>query len=466
MRPNNITYIFAAVVMVVSLTPTAKACSCMDSGPPCQAYWPASAVFTGQVIEVTTFISDQENFRGYAQKLIRFAVSQTFRGVSGMTVEAITGNGGGDCGYPFKVGQSYLVYAYSDQKSGKLHASTCSRTRLLSEASEDLEYLQNLTRGQGGGTILGAVGNSRRVKSGSPYQPPRPLPNVPVTAEGSRGSFDVLTDDKGEYRLAGLVPGAYKVRITPPEGLWVMDGERKIEIQDRGCAFARFTLLPRTSLSGKVLDENGEPASKIMIDLVPSDQIGERYQKDNLFVEADDNGRFEFNAIPPGEYFLGIKLSRLARSTFPYPRAFYPSTQDLSKADAIAIREGVTLEGYDLQLPEKLKSRMIEGVVLWPDGRGVSDARMCVEEVEHAEGSSCHGDGLKVEEDGRFSFSGWEGLRYLVRAHVSVGGSGSGQRHAEPVEVPAKGNIGQVKLVITEPNGSCAKCRSWRRKNY
>lgn len=463
MRGNSIYYIFAAVIMVVSLTPTARACSCMESGPPCQAYWPASAVFTGQVIEIITFTSDQENFRGYPQKLVRFAVSQTFRGVSGMTVETITGNGGGDCGYPFKVGQTYLVYAYSDQKSNKLHASICSRTRLLSEASEDLEYLQNLTRGQEGGTILGTVGTYRSVKSGGPYQQPRPLPNVRVTAEGSRGSFDVLTDDKGEYRLAGLFPGNYKVRITPPEGLWVMDGERKMEIRDRGCAFARFTLVPRTSLSGKVLDENGEPASKIMVDLVPSDQIGERHQKDNRFVEADDNGRFEFNAIPPGEYFLGIRLSRLGRPTFPYPRAFYPSTQDLSQAKAITIREGMTLEGYDLQLPEKLTKRIIEGVVLWPDGRGVSDARMCVEEVEHSEGSSCGGDGLKVEEGGRFSFAGLEGLRYLLRAHVSVGGSG--QRHAEPVEVPAKGNIGEVKLVITEPNGSCAKCRIWRRKN-
>lgn len=464
MSRNSICYIFAALVMLVSLTPTAKACSCMESGPPCQAYWPASAVFTGQVIQVTTFTSDQENLPGYQQKLVRFAVSQTFRGVSGMTVETITGNGGGDCGYPFEVGQSYLVYAYSDQKNNKLHASICSRTRLLSEAGEDLEYLQNLTRGQGGGTIFGSVGSFRNVKSG--YQPPRPLPNVRITVEGSRGSSDVLTDDKGEYRLAGLFPGAYKVRITPPEGLWVADGERKVEIQDRGCAFVRFGLLPRTSLSGKVLDENGEPASKIRIDLVPSNQIGERQQKDTLSIVADDNGRFEFNAIPPGEYFLGIRLSRLALLTFPYPRTFYPSTQDLSKADAIAIREGTSLEGYDLQLTEKLRSRMIEGVVLWPDGRGVSDARICAEEVEHVEGSSCNNDGLKVEEDGRFSFSGLEGLRYLVRAHVSgVGGSLSGQRHAEPVEVPAKGNIGGVKLVITEPNGSCTKCWSWRRKN-
>lgn len=377
-----------------------------------------------------------------------------------MTVEAITGNSGAECGFPFEVGRSYLVYAFSNPKSNKLHASICSRTRLLSDASEDLEYLQNLTRGEERGTILGSVSSVRSVKSEAAYQRPQPLQNARVTVEGIKNSFDVLTDNKGEYRLAGLFPGTYKVRITPPEGLWVAHGERKVEIQDRGCAFVSFSLLPKTSLSGKVLDENGEPASKIMIYLVPADQIGERYQKDYQFFETDDNGRFEFNAIPPGEYFLGIRLNRPV-SIFHYPPTFYPNTQDLSKAEAIAIREGISLEGYDLQLPEKLRSRMIEGVVIWPDGRGVSDARMCVEEVEFAEGSSCTGEGLKVEEDGHFSFAGLEGLRYLLRAHVS---SGSGQRHAEPVEVPAKGNIGGIKLVLTEPNGSCAKCENWRRK--
>ena len=271
----------------------------MDSGPPCQAYWPASAVFTGQVIEVTTFTSDQENFRGHPQKLIRFAVSQTFRGVSGITVEAITGNSGAECGFPFEVGRSYLVYAFSNPKSNKLHASICSRTRLLSDASEDLEYLQNLTRGEERGTILGSVSSVRNVKSEAAYQRPQPLQNVRVTVEGIKNSFDVLTDNKGEYRLAGLFPGTYKVRITPPEGLWVADGERKVEIQDRGCALVSFSLLPNTSLSGKVLDENGEPASKIMIYLVPADQIGERYQKDYQFVETDDNGRFEFKRNSP-----------------------------------------------------------------------------------------------------------------------------------------------------------------------
>jgi hypothetical protein len=55
-------------------------------------------------------------------------------------------------------------------------------------------------------------------------------------------------------------------------------------------------------------------------------------------------------------------------------------------------------------------------------------------------------------------------MKYLVRAHVNVGGVGSGQRHAKPVEVPANGDVNGIKLVISEPNGNCEKCLRWKRK--
>jgi hypothetical protein len=422
-----------------------------------------SAVFTGQVIEITSTPSDDERLPGYRQKLVRFAVGESFRGVSGTLVDAITGNGGGDCGYPFKVGNSYLVYAYRNPKDNKLHANICSRTRPLSEAGEDLEYIRNLAKAEAGATVSGVVNRYRRVKADDSYQPPGPLSGIRVIVEGNGKSVEAVTDNTGQYRITNLPPGKYKVRLTVPEGLWISEAERGLEVQDKGCAFVGFTLEANTSLTGTVIDENGAPAAKIMVDLVPPDQIGQRYQRNNLFVQADEKGRFVFRSIPPGNYLLGIRLSRLAEPTFVYPRTFHPGTSDPAQAAVIAISEGQTLEGYDLQLPAKLDRRTIEGFIVWPDGNPVPNASLCLEEVEHAEGSSCHGGDAKVTADGHFSLTVLEGLRYLLRAHVNVGGPGSGQRHAEPIEVPAKGNLSDIKLVISEPNGSCAKCRVWTR---
>ena len=394
---------------------------------------------------------------------MRFAIIQAYRGIADSAAETITGSGGGDCGYPFKVGESYLVYAYRNSKDKQLYAGICSRTRPLSQASEDLQYLQSLATSSAEGTIYGVVSKIRRLNGDVSYETDGPIPGIRLIVEGDSGRVESLTNDQGEFRVTGLPPGTYIVRPKVPEGLWLGESEKTVELKDKGCALVNFNLEADTSLSGKVIEENGGPAAKIMVDLVLRNQLNERYQRDHLYVYSDEEGRFEFRSIPPGEYLLGVRLSRLAKPTFSYPRTFHPGTEKLAKTQPITISEGQRLKGYNIQLPQKLTTRTFGGVVVWPDGRPVPNAILCFEEVEYAEGSLCYSGDAKVDEDGRFSFTGFEGLRYLVRAHVNAG-SEARQRHAEPVEVPANGNISDLKLVITEPNGSCEKCRNWARK--
>ena len=50
-----------------------------------------------------------------------------------------TGLGGGDCGYDFRRGSDYIVYA-SKKPGGGLSASICTPTRLVENAAEDLKY--------------------------------------------------------------------------------------------------------------------------------------------------------------------------------------------------------------------------------------------------------------------------------------------------------------------------------------
>ncbi len=453
------------VLLLLFSARTINACSCLDPGPPCQAFGAASAVFTGRVTEITSISGNSKPGRSYQQKLVHFAVSQAHLGISGTSAETVTGSGGGDCGYPFKVGESYLVYANLNPQDNKLYAGICSRTRPLSEAHEDLDYLKSRATSETGATIYGVVNKFRRSNSEGPYEQLGPMVGTRVTVEGSTGRVESITDAKGEFRVTRLAAGSYNVRLTVAEGLWSSDRERKVEVKDKGCALVNFHVESNTSLSGKVLDENGGPASKIMVDLVPSNQINDRYQRDHLSAYSNEEGRFEFRSLPPGRYFLGVRLNRMVEPAFPYPRTFYPGTQQLAQTRPITIDEGKSLEGYTIQLPQKLSARKIAGVVVWPDGRPVAKPIICFEEVEYAEGSLCYSGDLKVGEiDGGFSFTGLEGLRYLLRAHVNVAGAPSGQRHAEPVEVPAKGDITDLKLVITEPGGSCAQCREWTRK--
>jgi hypothetical protein len=435
----------SVITMLLSLAAPAKACSCIAPGPPCQAYGRSSAVFSGQVLEIVPFDGG-----GYPQKLVRFAVSEAFRGISGSSVEIVTGNGGGDCGYPFKVGESYLVYSHSSPQDNRHYAGICSRTAPLSEASQDIEYLRGLSVAEPGGQIFGSVKKFRQVNADRSHEPLAPMEGVRVIIEGGGKQVAAVTDEKGSYRAAGLRPGNYLVRVQAPAGLYPGADQHKVEITDKGCAVVDFIFKPNTSLSGQVFDEGSAPAPKITVDLIPSDEINQRYQGHRLYVQTDDEGRFTFRTIPHGTYYLGIRLYRVTAPTFPYPRTFYPGTRDIEQAQTITITEGQTVEGFNIKLPAKLRLRKIEGSVTWPDGKPVPDASLCVEEVEYAESSLCYGNDAKVGEDGRFSFTLYDGMRYLLRSHVNLRGGGNEQRRATPFKIPAYGDVSDIKIVISE----------------
>jgi hypothetical protein len=46
-----------------------------------------------------------------------------------------------DCGYDFQKGETYLIYADSDEETARIETTSCTRTKRLTDASDDLAYL-------------------------------------------------------------------------------------------------------------------------------------------------------------------------------------------------------------------------------------------------------------------------------------------------------------------------------------
>jgi len=442
-----------------------KACSCMMSGPPCQSFWNTDAVFSGQVTEIkdtpvklASKNDDKSDFM-FRKRTVRLAVSESFRGIEERWVELETGMGGGDCGFTFETGQSYLVYAYRNQETGKLGTGICTRTQLLSKATDDLEYFRGLKDAKAGGTVYGKVTKYLVRKYDDDYQPNPPLANIRLTFLGNEKTYEALTDEKGEYRLSGLAAGEYKWSVKVPEGMWGFEREETIKIPDKGCVVTYTALATKTFLGGKIRTDQGAPANELAVNLIPVEQINERYQKDAYRAYTDEQGSYLFKEIPAGTYYLGVRLDRLRAADYPYPRTFYPGTTDLQNAVPVTIAEGQTIENFDFALPKKLTTRKISGIVLMPDGKPVAKARVCVEEVEYAEGSGC-GSGVETNNKGQFTLTATNNLRLLIRVHISLE---AGQRHAEPVVITANGDVSDVKFVITQEGGRCRKCIEWKR---
>jgi hypothetical protein len=112
----------------------------------------AKAVFVGKVISVAdpTFPDDRLSTRVFNLErplTVRFAVERVYLGAKTREIEVETKTGGLEWGYDFQVGEKYVVYAQDGgARVPGLIVKGCSRTRLVTEAMEDLRTLKDLLK--------------------------------------------------------------------------------------------------------------------------------------------------------------------------------------------------------------------------------------------------------------------------------------------------------------------------------
>jgi hypothetical protein len=219
------------------------ACDCAYSGAPCKAFASTPYVFSGKVTKVSTISVKMSGGDEYQNRLATFEVARVYRGLDvKKSTEVVTGFGGGDCGYDFRAGESYLVYAFPHVSTGKLYTGICSRTRPLSEAKDDLEYLAEKDDPAHGAGIEGWIDelargpdNNTEVTGG--------LRDVRVKIAGPSGRWTVITDGAGRFRLWGLSPGIY--RVTPEYSVkFIPEAGRSVTLKEKSCEELRFLATP------------------------------------------------------------------------------------------------------------------------------------------------------------------------------------------------------------------------------
>ena len=153
MRSRPLAALASVVLMGLSLLllyppKCAYACSCAPFSIQ-RAISSSDAVFSGEVVDLQKGTSAIRWFGTSDTATLR--VSEVWKGTDQGTLEVSTPSQGSACGYAFKEGQEYLVYAYGKQD---LKVDACGATAVLSEAGEDLAVLGNGEKPKDGGDDL------------------------------------------------------------------------------------------------------------------------------------------------------------------------------------------------------------------------------------------------------------------------------------------------------------------------
>jgi len=178
----------------------------------------------------------------YLSERVRLRVSEDFRGADGENFELQTGFGYGDCGVPFEVGETFLVYANRvEEGSNRWKTSVCSGTRRINADEQDLRTLRELKAGQQ--FVPRIYGNLMHYDYDNPDGTPIAGARITLSREG-KILKETQTDREGRFLFKGLKNGKYLVDV-PSHHFSILNsnsGEKEINLPKSGCADLQLSL--------------------------------------------------------------------------------------------------------------------------------------------------------------------------------------------------------------------------------
>jgi hypothetical protein len=326
----------------------------------------------------------------------------------------------------------------------------------LRYASADLLYLRALPEIAEKTRLSGTVDLNDSVP-GLSFHFAGHLPNIKITISAAKGKqYVTYTNADGVYEFIGLPPGKYKVHADLPSHLKVSTYSQNdvvITLAERGCDEVNIRAVPIASISGIVLDADGKAVPHLVLNLIYADKAGENLTRKNTqWTFTNDHGQFEFNELSPGSYVFGVNLDREPLGEAPFVRTFYPGVSNPSESQIITLMDGDKITNLIMRLPKRLATRVIEGVLVYSDGRRVIYGGISLRETEENDSPTYHA-ATQVRE-GRFSLQVVQGTVGWIHTYASANPAGLGQGgvFGKPFRIEVNDDIKDLKIIIPLPD--------------
>lgn len=178
-------------------------------------------------------------------------------------------------------------------------------------------------------------------------------------------SRTISTDRDGRYQFKELPAGRYRIDVTRSGYLALSYGQRRqneqgrpLQLADGQVAEKIDFVMPRMGLiSGRIVDETGEPISGVMVFAMQSRWFEGRRRLAIAGANdrTDDVGEYKLAGLAPGEYYVHAATRETwtegdGAEMLAYAPTYFPSTVATADAQRIRVAAGRTVTGIDFAL--------------------------------------------------------------------------------------------------------------------
>ena len=276
-----------------------------------------------------------------------------------------------------------------------------------------------------------------------------PVPKAMLTLRGAEPqrspaspppSFSTTSGTDGKFAMKDVPPGSYRLHVMRNGFVMSEYGSRgpmrsgttlKLEPAQKMTA-VDFKLTPHGIVSGRIVDEDGEPLSWVQVSMVRYRFANGRKQLVPMGGSStNDLGEFRIFGIAPGRYFLSAAYNNRMmwdgtqdRSAAGAPEqaylpTYFPGSTDPSGASAFDIGPGQHISGIDMRL-SKMRSTRVRGRVV--NMTGVRQQGIMVNLAPKDSGMySLANRAMAQGPQGRFEFRGVAPGSYVLTAVIPDG---------------------------------------------
>jgi len=284
---------------------------------------------------------------------------------------------------------------------------------------------------------------------------------VRIIAPELRENRLTSTDADGKFEFKEVVAGRYT--ITASKGSYVslqygqqrpFEPGRPLEILDGQLVEKVDFALPRGGIvTGRVIDEFGEPLSDAMVSMQRYQNVAgqRRLMNAGRMATTNDVGEFRLFAIPPGQYYLSATLRNQGMiadndDRSGYAATYFPGTTNIAEAQKVTVGLGQIISDLNMALLPTKVSR-ISGSAVDSGGRPMMGMVFAVPRGDSA--FMGIGQPAQIKPDGSFVVGGLTPGRYVLQVRGMSGPDGE----VAYAEVTVSGDdITGLRLTASRPS--------------